>query len=447
MLQAYRAHIDERTAQGIPPLPLDAQQTADLVELIKNPPAGEENYLLELLTQHVPAGVDDAAYVKAGFLAAITLGEATAADRQGQRDGDSRNHARWLQHSAADRLPRRRRNRRRGGRSAIHYPAGVRRVSRCGGKVRGRQRSCPTGAGVLGQRGLVYLTPPLAEKITVTVFKVPGETNTDDLSPAQDAWSRPDIPLHANALLKNPREGLTDKPLEKIAELKALGHPLAYVGDVVGTGSSRKSATNSVLWHMGDDIPFIPNKRNGGYCFGSKIAPIFFNTMEDAGALPIEMDVSQMEMGDVIDVYPLEGKVTRHGSDEVIATFELSTNVLQDEVQAGGRIPLIIGRGLTERARKALDLGETDLFEKPEVPEDSGKGYTLAQKMVGKACGLPGVRPGMYCEPKMTTVGSQDTTGPMTRDELKDLACLGFSADLVMQSFCHTAPTRSRWTW
>jgi aconitate hydratase 2/2-methylisocitrate dehydratase len=239
--------------------------------------------------------------------------------------------------------------------------------------------------------------PALAEKITVTVFKVPGETNTDDLSPAQDAWSRPDIPLHANALLKNPREGLTDKPLEKITELNKLGHPLAYVGDVVGTGSSRKSATNSVLWHMGDDIPFIPNKRYGGYCFGSKIAPIFFNTMEDAGALPIEMDVNQMEMGDVIDVYPFEGKATRHDSDDVIASFELSTNVLQDEVQAGGRIPLIIGRGLTERARKALDLGESDLFEKPDVPEASSKGYTLAQKMVGRACGLAGVRPDMYC--------------------------------------------------
>ncbi|RLA15133.1 MAG: bifunctional aconitate hydratase 2/2-methylisocitrate dehydratase, partial [Gammaproteobacteria bacterium] len=279
-----------------------------------------------------------------------------------------------------------------------------------------------------------------AEKITVTIFKVPGETNTDDLSPAQDAWSRPDIPLHANAMLINPREGLTDKPLQKIQELKKLGHPLAYVGDVVGTGSSRKSATNSVLWHMGKDIPYIPNKNNGGYCFGAKIAPIFFNTMEDAGALPIEMDVSRLEMGDVVDIYPFRGIVTRHDSDEVLSSFELATNVLQDEVRAGGRIPLIIGRGLTDRARTALDLPATDIFEIPETQADSGKGYTLAQKIVGKACGLPGVRPEMYCEPKMTTVGSQDTTGPMTRDELKDLACLGFSADLVMQSFCHTAP-------
>ena len=441
MLQAYRAHIDERTAEGIPPLPLDAKQTADLVELIKDPPAGEENYLLELLTQHVPAGVDDAAYVKADFLAAITLGEATtvlidkvrATEILGTMlggfnilpliaclDDDETAEA------AVAALSR----------TLLVFDAfhDVVEKSQAGNSYARRVLESWANAEWFTSR------PPLAEKITVTVFKVPGETNTDDLSPAQDAWSRPDIPLHANAMLKNPREGLTEQPLEKITELKALGHPLAYVGDVVGTGSSRKSATNSVLWHMGDDIPYIPNKRNGGYCFGSKIAPIFFNTMEDAGALPIEMDVNQMEMGDVIDIYPFEGKAIRHGSDEVIATFELSTNVLQDEVQAGGRIPLIIGRGLTERARKALDMAESDLFEKPEIPAESSKGYTLAQKMVGRACGMPGVRAGMYCEPKMTTVGSQDTTGPMTRDELKDLACLGFSADLVMQSFCHTAP-------
>jgi aconitate hydratase 2/2-methylisocitrate dehydratase len=287
--------------------------------------------------------------------------------------------------------------------------------------------------------------PELAEKITVTVFKVPGETNTDDLSPAPDAWSRPDIPLHALSMLKMARDGIQPDqpgevgPMELITELKTKGHPLAYVGDVVGTGSSRKSATNSVLWHMGDDIPFIPNKRDGGFCFGGKIAPIFFNTMEDAGALPIEMDVSQLAMGDVIDVYPYQGKVTRHGTDEVVSTFELKTDVLLDEVRAGGRIPLIIGRGLTARAREALGLAPSTLFRSPTPVEDTGKGYTLAQKMVGKACGLPGVRAGQYCEPTMTTVGSQDTTGPMTRDELKDLACLGFSADLVMQSFCHTA--------
>ena len=441
MLEAYREHAEARAAEGIPPRPLDAQQTAELVELLKQPPAGEEEYLLELLTRHVPAGVDEAAYVKAGFLAAITRNEASS--------------------PLIDR---------------------VRAVEILGTMLGGYNiepliacldddETAPAAVAALSHTLLVFdafhdvvekseagnayarqvleswadgewftSKPELPEKITVTVFKVPGETNTDDLSPAQDAWSRPDIPLHANAMLKNPREGLTDKPLEKIAELKELGFPVAYVGDVVGTGSSRKSATNSVLWHMGEDIPFIPNKRNGGYCFGGKIAPIFFNTMEDAGALPIEMDVSNLNMGDIVDVYPYEGKVTRHDSAAELATFELATNVLKDEVRADGRIPLIIGRGLTERARKALGKGESHLFEKPRASEDSGKGYTLAQKMVGKACGLPGVRPGMYCEPKMTTVGSQDTTGPMTRDELKDLACLGFSADLVMQSFCHTAP-------
>jgi aconitate hydratase 2/2-methylisocitrate dehydratase len=287
--------------------------------------------------------------------------------------------------------------------------------------------------------------PEVAKKITVTVFKVPGETNTDDLSPAPDAWSRPDIPLHANAMLKMERDGINPEepgvkgPLAQIEEVKAKGFPVAYVGDVVGTGSSRKSATNSVLWFFGDDIPFVPNKRAGGYCFGNKIAPIFYNTMEDAGALPIEMPVENLNMGDVIDVYPYEGKVCKHGTDEVICTFSLKTQVLLDEVRAGGRIPLIIGRGLTEKARAALGLEGFDLFRKPEQPADTGKGFTLAQKMVGKACGMDGVRPGMYCEPKMTTVGSQDTTGPMTRDELKDLACLGFSADLTMQSFCHTA--------
>ncbi len=441
MLDAFRQHTEERAAEGVPPKPLDAQQTADLVELLKNPPAGEEDFLLELLTGQVPAGVDEAAYVKAGFLAAITRGEASSPliDRVraveilgtmlggyniepliASLDDDE------LAPAAAAALSH----------SLLVFDAfhDIKDKADAGNAFAKQVLESWANAEWFTSK------PGLADKITVTVFKVPGETNTDDLSPAQDAWSRPDIPLHANAMLKNPREGLTDRPLEKIAELKALGHPVAYVGDVVGTGSSRKSATNSVLWHMGNDIPFIPNKRNGGYCFGGKIAPIFFNTMEDAGALPIEMDVSQMEMGDVIDVYPFEGKVSRHGSDDVIATFELGTNVLPDEVRAGGRIPLIIGRGLTDRARKALGLGDSNLFLKPEVPADTGKGFTLAQKMVGKACGLPGVRPGMYCEPKMTTVGSQDTTGPMTRDELKDLACLGFSADLVMQSFCHTAP-------
>jgi aconitate hydratase 2/2-methylisocitrate dehydratase len=287
--------------------------------------------------------------------------------------------------------------------------------------------------------------PQLADKVTLTVFKVTGETNTDDLSPAQDAWSRPDIPLHALAMLKNSRPGITADqegavgPIKTLDALKQKGFPLVYVGDVVGTGSSRKSATNSVLWFMGDDIPNVPNKRAGGFVLGGKIAPIFFNTMEDAGALPIELDVSKMNTGDVIDIYPYAGKVTAHGSDEVIATFELKTDVLLDEVRAGGRIPLIVGRGLTDKAREMLGLPASTVFNRPKPVADTGKGYTLAQKMVGKACGVAGIRPGTYCEPKMTTVGSQDTTGPMTRDELKDLACLGFSADLVMQSFCHTA--------
>ncbi|MFN3886442.1 MAG: bifunctional aconitate hydratase 2/2-methylisocitrate dehydratase, partial [Aquabacterium sp.] len=290
--------------------------------------------------------------------------------------------------------------------------------------------------------------PAVPEKVTLTVFKVTGETNTDDLSPAPDAWSRPDIPLHALAMLKMARDGINPDqpgsvgPIKQMEALKAKGFPVAYVGDVVGTGSSRKSATNSVLWFFGDDIPYVPNKRAGGFCFGTKIAPIFYNTMEDAGALPIEFDCTNLAMGDVIDVYPIKGEVRRNGSDELVTSFQLKTDVLLDEVRAGGRIPLIVGRGLTEKARAELGLAPSTLFKKPESPADSGKGFTLAQKMVGRACGLPegkGVRPGTYCEPKMTTVGSQDTTGPMTRDELKDLACLGFSADLVMQSFCHTA--------
>ena len=287
--------------------------------------------------------------------------------------------------------------------------------------------------------------PNVPEKVTLTVFKVTGETNTDDLSPAPDAWSRPDIPLHALAMLKNEREGIQPDeagsigPIQQIEALKQQGHPLVYVGDVVGTGSSRKSATNSVLWFMGEDIPYVPNKRAGGFCLGGKIAPIFFNTMEDAGALPIELDVSKLNMGDVIDVYPFKGEVRAHDTDALLSTFSLKTDVLYDEVRAGGRIPLIIGRGLTDRARESLNLGASDVFRRPQAVADSGKGYTLAQKMVGKACGVEGIRPGTYCEPKMTTVGSQDTTGPMTRDELKDLACLGFSADLTMQSFCHTS--------
>ncbi len=446
MLETYRAHAAEREAKGIPPLPLNATQTADLVELLKQPPAGEEAFLLELLSDRVPAGVDEAAYVKAGFLAAITRGEAEsplidkekAVELLGTMlggyniepliqclDDDA------LASKAADALSH----------TLLIFDAfhDVKEKADAGNPH--AQRVLESWA-----EGEWFTSKDeLPEKITVTVFKVPGETNTDDLSPAPDAWSRPDIPLHALAMLKMPRDGITpDKPgeigpISTIAKLKEKGYPLAYVGDVVGTGSSRKSATNSVLWHMGHDIPHIPNKRAGGYCLGGKIAPIFFNTMEDAGALPIELDVSKMETGDVIDIYPYEGVVKRHDSDEVISQFKLKPNVILDEVRAGGRIPLIIGRALTARAREALGLPPSTLFRTPETPAQSSKGFTLAQKIVGKACGMEGVRPGMYCEPQMATVGSQDTTGPMTRDELKDLACLGFSADLVMQSFCHTA--------
>ena len=446
MLADYRKHTEERAQQGILPQPLNAEQVADLIELLKQPPAGEEEFILDLLTNRVPAGVDEAAYVKASFLAAITKGEAASPliNKQKATELLGTMLGGYNIQPLIDAL----------GDEDIAELA-VKALSHTllmfdafydvkelhdAGNVHATKIIESWAAGE-------WFTShdELAEKITVTVFKVPGETNTDDLSPAPDAWSRPDIPLHANAMLKMPREGIEPDepgvlgPLKLIASLKEKGFPLAYVGDVVGTGSSRKSATNSVLWHMGEDIPFIPNKRQGGFCFGNKIAPIFFNTMEDAGALPIEMDVSQMAMGDVVDVYPYEGVVKRHNSDEVVSTFELRPNVILDEVRANGRIPLIIGRGLTARAREALGLGATDLFRTPIAPEDTGKGYTLAQKMVGKACGVAGVRAGMYCEPKMTTVGSQDTTGPMTRDELKDLACLGFSADLTMQSFCHTA--------
>jgi aconitate hydratase 2/2-methylisocitrate dehydratase len=441
MLQAYRDHIAERELEGIPPKPLDAQQVADLIELIKNPPAGEEAYLIELLTQHVPAGVDEAAYVKAGFLSAITKGEVSsplidkvkAVEILGTMLGGYNIQPLIACLDDAETAD-----------AAVKALAHTLLVFDAFHDVTEKADAGNASAKAVidSWANAEWFTtkPALADKVTVTVFKVPGETNTDDLSPAQDAWSRPDIPLHANAMLKNPREGLDGDPLEAIKSLKEKGFPVAYVGDVVGTGSSRKSATNSVLWHMGKDIPYIPNKRNGGFCFGGKIAPIFFNTMEDAGALPIEMDVTQMETGDVVDIYPYEGKATRHDSDEVLTSFKLATNVLKDEVQADGRIPLIIGRGLTDRARKYLNLPPADFFQLPEVEEESSKGFTLAQKMVGKACGVAGVRAGTYCEPKMTTVGSQDTTGPMTRDELKDLACLGFSADLVMQSFCHTAP-------
>ncbi|KFF49785.1 bifunctional aconitate hydratase 2/2-methylisocitrate dehydratase [Gammaproteobacteria bacterium MFB021] len=446
MLEAYRQHVEERAQEGVPPKPLTAEMTAQLIELLKQPPAGEEAFLLELITDRVPPGVDEAAYVKAGFLTAIAKGEATsplidkihAVKLLGTMQGGY-NIATLVELLDDSELAQ------EVGEQLKHtllmfdaFHDVAERAKNGNAVAQGVLESWAEAEWFLAK-------PALADKISIAVFKVPGETNTDDLSPAPDAWSRPDIPLHANAMLKNPRDGIEPEvpgskgPLAQIEAVKAQGFPVAYVGDVVGTGSSRKSATNSVLWFFGDDIPHVPNKRAGGFCFGGKIAPIFFNTMEDAGALPIEMDVDKLEMGDVIDVYPYEGKVTRHDSDEVISTFALKTQVILDEVRAGGRIPLIIGRGLTEKAREELGLPASDVFRKPEQPADSGKGFTLAQKMVGKACNLEGVRPGMYCEPKMTTVGSQDTTGPMTRDELKDLACLGFQADLVMQSFCHTA--------
>ncbi|MCG8379923.1 MAG: bifunctional aconitate hydratase 2/2-methylisocitrate dehydratase, partial [Proteobacteria bacterium] len=446
MLEAYRQHVQERATEGVVPQPLDPEQTAALVELLKNPPAGEEDFILDLITNRVPAGVDQAAYVKAGFLAAIAKGEAEsplidnvkAVELLGTMLGGY-NIAPLIDSLDDDELAP----------SAVKALSHTLLMFDAFHDVKEKADAGNNHAKQIIQSwadGEWFTSKDkLPEKVTVTVFKVSGETNTDDLSPAPDAWSRPDIPLHAQAMLKMERDGITpDKPgevgpVKQIETLKEKGHPLAYVGDVVGTGSSRKSATNSVLWHMGDDIPFIPNKRDGGYCLGGKIAPIFFNTMEDAGALPVECDVSKMNMGDVIDIYPYEGVIKNNENDEVLCEFSLKTDIILDEVQAGGRIPLIIGRGLTGRAREALGLEPSDLFRKPVPASDTGKGFTLAQKMVGRACGVEGIRPGTYCEPKMTTVGSQDTTGPMTRDELKDLACLGFSTDLVMQSFCHTA--------
>ncbi|MQY51986.1 bifunctional aconitate hydratase 2/2-methylisocitrate dehydratase [Rhodocyclus gracilis] len=455
MLEAYRQHVAERAALGIPPLPLTAAQTRDLVALLKNPPAGEESTLVDLITHRVPAGVDDAARVKADFLAKVAAGDEKCA---------------LLSPVAATELL----GTMLGGFN-VKPLIDLLGSAECGAAAADAlkktllvfdffhdvQALAEKGEGVAGANARAVLQswadaewftarPEVPEKLVVTIFKVSGETNTDDLSPAPDAWSRPDIPLHALAMLKNPRAGIEPDeagklgPIRQLEALKARGNAVAYVGDVVGTGSSRKSATNSVLWWTGEDIPFVPNKRFGGVCLGSKIAPIFYNTMEDAGALPIELDVSQMEMGDVVELQPYAGKAFKNG--ELIAEFTVKSPVIFDEVRAGGRIPLIIGRGLTARAREALGLPVSTLFRLPQSPADSGRGFSLAQKMVGRACGLPeiggqqqGIRPGTYCEPKMTTVGSQDTTGPMTRDELKDLACLGFSADLVMQSFCHTA--------
>ena len=447
MLQAYRAHVAERAALGIPPLPLSAEQTAELIELLKNPPQGEEVTLLELITYRVPAGVDDAAKVKASYLAAVAHGKEKSSLL-------SREKATQLLGTML------------GGYNltplidllddpvvAALAAEGLKKTLLMFDQFHDVQEKAMAGNShakevLRSWADAEWFTsrPEVPKSITLTVLKVTGETNTDDLSPAPDAWSRPDIPLHALAMLKNKRDGITPEedgkrgPIKFIEDLRAKGHLVAYVGDVVGTGSSRKSATNSVLWFTGEDIPFIPNKRFGGVCLGSKIAPIFYNTMEDAGALPIELDVSQMNMGDTVELRPYEGKALKDG--QVIATFQVKSEVLFDEVRAGGRIPLIIGRGLTAKARESLGLPASTLFRLPQNPQSSGKGFTLAQKMVGRACGLAegqGVLPGTYCEPRMTSVGSQDTTGPMTRDELKDLACLGFSSDLVMQSFCHTA--------
>lgn len=446
MLNSYRQHLAERAAQGVAPKPLNAEQVAGLVELLKNPPAGEDAVLLDLLANRIPPGVDEAAYVKAGFLAAVAKGQAASSIVSAERAVEllGTMQGGYNIQPLIDLLD-----------DAKLAPIAAKALSHTlllfdsfhdvQEKVKAGNAYAKQVMESWANAEWFLSRPQLAEKITLTVFKVSGETNTDDLSPAQDAWSRPDIPLHALAMLKNSRPGIVADqegmvgPIKALEALKSQGFPLVYVGDVVGTGSSRKSATNSVLWFMGDDIPNVPNKRAGGFVLGGKIAPIFFNTMEDAGALPIELDVSQMNTGDVIDIHVYAGKVTRHGSDEVIATFELKTDVLLDEVRAGGRIPLIVGRGLTDKAREALGLPFSEVFKRPQPVADTGKGYTLAQKMVGKACGVAGIRPGTYCEPKMTTVGSQDTTGPMTRDELKDLACLGFSAELVMQSFCHTA--------
>ena len=434
MLDAYRKHVEERATENLPPLPLDAEQTAALIELLKKPPVGEEQYLLDLLIHRVPPGVDQAAYVKDGFLADVAKGKATsplidaakATELLGTMLGGYNIHPliELLANDAvADIAVKALSN------TLLMFDAyhDVLELAKNNAHAKQVVDSWANAEWFLNK-------PELANEITVTVFKVEGETNTDDLSPASEAWSRPDIPLHAKAMLVSRMEDA----LEKIEILKQKGHPLAYVGDVVGTGSSRKSAINSVLWHMGTDIPFVPNKRQGGVVIGGKIAPIFFNTAEDSGCLPLECDVSKLNMGDVITILPYEGKIKNEAGD-IIADFDLKPSTMPDEMRAGGRIPLIIGRSLTDKTREALGMEPSSIFLRPAAAAESGKGYTLAQKMVGNACGVAGVRPGTYCEPRMATVGSQDTTGAMTRDELKELACLGFSADLVMQSFCHTA--------
>ena len=437
MLEDYKKHCKEREEMGIPPLPLSAEQTADVVNLLKKEHQDNE-LLLHLLKERVPAGVDDAAYVKAGFLSDLTKGETEspyiskddAVAILGTMLGGYNIQPlidcleiEGLADDAATALSN----------TLLIFDAfnDIYELSKTNEHARTVIDSWANAEWFTSKE-------EISESIKLTVFKVPGEINTDDLSPAPDAWSRPDIPLHALAMLKMPREGI-ENPLETIEELKQKGNPVVFVGDVVGTGSSRKSATNSVLWHMGDEIPAIPNKKEGGFCFGGKIAPIFYNTLEDSGAFPVECDVSKLEMGQEIIFEPFKGRISDAKTNELLSEFKLKTEVLLDEVRANGRIPLIIGRQLTDKTREVLGLEPTDIFRRPNQNDTSSKGYTLAQKMVGKACGVEGVRPGDYCEPRMSTVGSQDTTGPMTRDELKELACLGFSADLVMQSFCHTA--------
>ncbi len=445
MLEAYRAHVAERQLQGIPPKPLDPEWTAALVELLKAPPKGEESFLLDLISNRVPPGVDEAAYVKASFLSAVIKGDASSPliDRKlavkllGNMHGGY-NVATLVELLDDDELRELAAKELKSTLLVFDAFHDVAEKSDSGNKFALDVMKSWADAEWFTSNDAV------PQSIKVIVFKATGEINTDDLSPAQDAWSRPDIPLHARAMFKMTRDGIHPEehgvtgPMSQINELKSQGLPVAFIGDVVGTGSSRKSATNSVLWFFGEDMPGVPNKRSGGICFGSKVAPIFFNTMEDAGALVFEAPVDKIDNGDIIEIYPYEGQILNE-SGEVISEFEHKSEVILDEVQADGRINLIIGRGLTQRAREHLGLPPSDVFRHPTAPIESDAGFTLAQKMVGKACGTDGIRPGTYCEPKMTTVGSQDTTGPMTRDELKDLACLGFSTDLVMQSFCHTA--------
>ena len=435
MLKEYRKHEQERRAQGIPALALNAEQVADLVELIKEPPVGEEDFILDIFSNKVPAGVDQAAYVKAAFLTDVANGKVStslitcesATRLLGTMLGG------YNVQPLISLL-----NNEEVGDTAVEALSNTLLIFDSFHDVFELSKTNERAKKVISswaEAEWFLNKPAVPEHITAMVLKVDGEINTDDLSPGPEAWSRPDIPLHALTMLKNTD---FEDPIGTINKLEESDNPVAFVGDVVGTGSSRKSATNSLLWHIGDDIPYIPNKRTGGICLGGKIAPIFFNTLEDSGTLVLECDVTKMELGDSINIYPHEGRICSSNSGKELSSFDLKNPTLLDEVRAGGRIPLIIGRSLTDRTREALSEKSSTVFVRPESQKKSDKGYTLAQKMVGRACGVEGIRPGTYCEPRLSTVGSQDTTGPMTRDELKELACLGFSADLVMQSFCHT---------